>query len=177
MGMTLHPKLSIGVAFDNFDRFVETLSGRNKLHDTVGVAYLTQRLPTIDEQEEEEQFSESGFSSCVADSNTVTEPMCQENEQSRKSKRRRQAYEAKGEDIVPYRKKPKLETNDFLPLNDPKRALVPDSLADAKTRDIVWMINHHVSPNQTPLWVGWNVSTLKDSTEMQKIWYLSPINH
>ena len=94
--MTPNPKLSIGVAFNNFGGFVETLSGKNTLDDTVGIAYQTQRLPTIDEQEEEEeQVSESGVSSCVADSNTVTEPMCQENEQSRKSKRRRRAYDAK----------------------------------------------------------------------------------
>jgi len=28
-----------GVAFDNFDRFVETSSGKDTLHDTVGIIY------------------------------------------------------------------------------------------------------------------------------------------
>ena len=27
------------MAFDNFDRFVETLSGKDTLHDTAGIAY------------------------------------------------------------------------------------------------------------------------------------------
>ncbi|KZS05943.1 Glioma tumor suppressor-like protein [Daphnia magna] len=29
----------IGVAFDNYDRFVETLTGKDTLHDTVGIVY------------------------------------------------------------------------------------------------------------------------------------------
>jgi len=32
-------KLSTGVAFVNFDRFVETSSGKDTLHDTVGILY------------------------------------------------------------------------------------------------------------------------------------------
>jgi len=35
----LSPKLSTGVAFDNFDRFVETSNGKDTLHDTVGILY------------------------------------------------------------------------------------------------------------------------------------------
>ena len=38
-GMKLSPFLSPGVAFDNFDRYVETMSGKDTLHDTVGIAY------------------------------------------------------------------------------------------------------------------------------------------
>jgi len=38
-GVLLSPKLSTGVAFDNFDRFVETSNGKDTLHDTVGILY------------------------------------------------------------------------------------------------------------------------------------------
>lgn len=38
-GIARVPHLSTGVAFDNFDRFVETASGKDTLHDTVGVIY------------------------------------------------------------------------------------------------------------------------------------------
>ncbi|GFX49059.1 hypothetical protein TNCV_786151 [Trichonephila clavipes] len=31
--------LSTGVAFDNFDRYVDTLTGKHTLHDTVGIIY------------------------------------------------------------------------------------------------------------------------------------------
>ena len=34
--MQLSASLSTGVAFDNFDRFIETLSGKDTLGDTVG---------------------------------------------------------------------------------------------------------------------------------------------
>lgn len=33
------PDLNTGVAFDNFDRFVETLNGKDTLHDTVGIIF------------------------------------------------------------------------------------------------------------------------------------------
>ena len=38
-GIEKDPNLATGVAFDNFDRFVETLSGKDTLHDTVGIVY------------------------------------------------------------------------------------------------------------------------------------------
>ena len=38
-GMELKPNLNTGIAFDNYDRYVETLTGKNTLHDTVGIAY------------------------------------------------------------------------------------------------------------------------------------------
>ena len=37
-GMSMDPILCLGVAFDNFDRYVETSCGKNTLHDTVGIA-------------------------------------------------------------------------------------------------------------------------------------------
>ena len=38
-GMSLNPANSIRVAFDNFDRYVETVTGNDTLHDTVDIAY------------------------------------------------------------------------------------------------------------------------------------------
>ena len=40
------PNLSTGVAYDNFDRFVETKSGKDTLHDTVGIIYQNVDLDT-----------------------------------------------------------------------------------------------------------------------------------
>ena len=37
--MTMDSEAGVGLAFDNFDHFVETLSGKDKLRDTVGIAY------------------------------------------------------------------------------------------------------------------------------------------
>ena len=37
--MSLNPPNCIGVASDNFDIYVETVTGRDILHDTVDIAY------------------------------------------------------------------------------------------------------------------------------------------
>ena len=38
-GMSLNASAATNVAWNNFDRFVKTKSGKNTLHDTVGIAY------------------------------------------------------------------------------------------------------------------------------------------
>ena len=38
-GISLSPELCTHVAFDNFDRFVDTINGKETLHDTVGIIY------------------------------------------------------------------------------------------------------------------------------------------
>ena len=38
-GVSSNPASNIDVAFDNFDKFGETVSGKDTLHDTVGKAY------------------------------------------------------------------------------------------------------------------------------------------
>ena len=38
-GMSLQSNAGTGVAWDNYDRFVETQSGKDTLHDTVGITY------------------------------------------------------------------------------------------------------------------------------------------
>ena len=43
--METTPEFNTGIAWDKFDRFVETKSGKDTLHDTVGIAYQTQDVP------------------------------------------------------------------------------------------------------------------------------------
>ena len=38
-GMKTTPELNTGILWDNFDRFVETKSGKDTLHDAIGIAY------------------------------------------------------------------------------------------------------------------------------------------
>ena len=59
-GMSLHSKAGTGVGWDNYDRFVETLSGKDTLHDTVGIAYQItdyQETPRVDFETEVTQSS------------------------------------------------------------------------------------------------------------------------
>ena len=39
--MKLNPRCRTGVAWDNLNRFLETATGKETLHDTVGIAYQT----------------------------------------------------------------------------------------------------------------------------------------
>ena len=43
-GMNMGANACTSLAFDNYDRFVETLTGKDTLHDTVGIAYQTVKL-------------------------------------------------------------------------------------------------------------------------------------
>ena len=69
-GIECTPTLSSGVAWNNFDRFVETSSGKNTLHDTVGI--ICQDIPTdlnienINQDNEPMQMQPQNISSVVA---------------------------------------------------------------------------------------------------------------
>ena len=45
-GMKTTPELNTGILWDNFDRFVETKSGKDTLHDAIGIAYQMRDQPT-----------------------------------------------------------------------------------------------------------------------------------
>ena len=49
--MKRSPNLCTGLAFDNFNRFVETSTGKDTLHDTVCIAYQRQREENANEGE------------------------------------------------------------------------------------------------------------------------------
>ena len=44
-GIKTFPEFNTRIAWDNFDRFAETKSGKNTLHDTVGIAYQIRDIP------------------------------------------------------------------------------------------------------------------------------------
>ena len=47
-GMTCNPVLGSGLSWDNFDRFVTTVTGTDTLYDTVGIAYQARFKDNID---------------------------------------------------------------------------------------------------------------------------------
>ena len=56
-GMSLNANAAAGVAWGNFDRFMETETGKDMLHDTVGIVYqvLEKSQPNILEDNREKQ--------------------------------------------------------------------------------------------------------------------------
>ena len=51
--MKISPNLCTGLAFDNFDRSVETSSGKDTFDDTVCIAYQSQREENANEVDQE----------------------------------------------------------------------------------------------------------------------------
>ena len=92
-GMILDQELGTGVAFVNFDRFVEILSGKDTLHDTVGIVYQTVRSNNDTRQEE---------------ANTACEELLGvDHTKVAYMKKRRRMFDPTGLYIEPYRKKRK----------------------------------------------------------------------
>ena len=100
-GMSLNASAATGVAWDNFDRLVDTKSGKDTLHDTVGIAYqvLDNSRPNILENSQEGQISYK---------NTKLE-------------KRKRSYSPKEFTMTPYRKKPKFVAHGIVQLNDTRR--------------------------------------------------------
>ena len=115
--MDLNANLATGVAFNKFERFIVTLSGKDTLHDTVGMAYQlsaeevenSDKNTTFPEKTSEEKIPEVDLEvALVNGSQNLTHQnhlqySISKNSQSRKDteKKRRRAYEAKGTDIAP----------------------------------------------------------------------------
>lgn len=143
------------VAFDNFDKFVETVNGKDTLHDTVGIVYQNVRdetnahLPKI-----------ANIDSNLRDEN------------SNYTKSRRRKYYSNFDDTVqPYTKG-----------NGPGACLFgskpihPLHLQDADIFDNIWMFNHAFGTSGAKRWFVWNAERISDKNPIQKIGYLPNIN-
>ena len=98
------------------------------------------------------------------------------------------AYQSRSLNIIPYRKKLKLRTSDFLSNDNPKRLKFENTSASMNNWkiDILWMLVNLFSRfskyyvvnlhNLTPLWPGWNSKLIESMQYTQKVWYLHQIN-
>lgn len=108
-GMKHDPSLGTGVAWDNFDRYVETSSGKGTLHDTVGIADQLVRTSPFSDQTCSSLLV-NGASSEVDDS-----PSADTFSSSFFAKRRRRrSYESQFSHLEPYTKKRRIEQTQFL---------------------------------------------------------------
>ncbi|GFW16545.1 hypothetical protein TNCV_2351691 [Trichonephila clavipes] len=132
------PLLCTGVAFDNFDRFVETKSGKDTLHDTVGIIYQNVELHTP---------NESQFVNLLAVNSEGTVIS---------KKRRRRTLEAITVDMqekpVAKRKKNYMDLSAHY-----GEYSLPANLQLYKTIDTAWMISHALKLPNVPMWVGFNI--------------------
>ena len=121
--MKRSPNLCACLAFDNFYHFVETSTGKDTLHDTVGTAYWRQREENANEVDQEYE------------NRTVTEQVIN------KLVKRRRAFVSYDLDIEPYHKKEKITNHVMIPLDDERRNVVPSYLSSGKFKDTLWMFS------------------------------------
>ena len=141
-GMSLNSANKISVAFDNFDIYVETISGKDTLHDTAGIAYKTSSSATgksVDFQAADDQEVEISMH--------VNEESFVVTSDSSQNKKRKREFIATGLDIEPYRKKPKMLFSAMIPRSDVIGSEVSTSLLSAKVSDFLWMAQCSLSNN------------------------------
>ena len=151
-GMGLNASPATGVAWDNFDRFVETKSGKDTLHDIIGIA-----LQVLDNQQP-----------YILEDNQVR----QNSNEKRKLKMRKRLYSSLDLTVTPYRRKPIFPAHGMLELNDVRRLKYEktcDGISSPKKYDFLWMTDFTFNDNDTlPMWIGWNAKHSPQNKTTQK---------
>ncbi|XP_063215726.1 uncharacterized protein LOC134527200 [Bacillus rossius redtenbacheri] len=151
--------LSSGVAWDNYDQFVETSSGKNTLHDTVGIIY--QNIPT----EEELNIIKRNVAS--------TEPRQSSSINVRDlSSRSKCSFEEESFEKLPNSKQSRPEFW-HSSVSSPEDL---QNISNFQRRYFSWVLSHKLQISNTPMWVGYNAKILKDDSRIQKVEYLTQIN-
>lgn len=158
--------LSSGVAWDNYDRFVDTSSGKDTLHDTVGIMY--QDIPTAQELSRNLNINEPDNehqNSNIRDNN----------------KRRKRSYEPNEILILPSAKqsRPDFCTNSANLEGEENITIVqnePRNLVSIQRLNLLWLLSHKLQFEGTPMWTGYIAKSIEDDSKMQKIVYLLQIN-
>ena len=121
-----------GIAWDNYDCFVETKDGKDTLHDTVGISYQTLQKQ-VEPENNENNSIENGIDLEIQ--------RFHDRKDLGNKKKRRRAYSSRMLDIESYRKKPKMGASKLLPPSDKRYAFQPPSLAVAEKKDFLWMFS------------------------------------
>lgn len=158
-GININKTSCTHVAFDNYDRFVETLDGKDTLHDTVGIIYQFKNesenleVPNITHDSEETEIP-------TTSTNVRTI-------------RRRRRFDEIPLEVTPYYKKPKVITTltslENININTASKE-------NAVVRDLIWMFCLSLMPDITPMWTGFNSQTNIEESSVQIVDYLPQIN-
>lgn len=174
------------MAFDNFDRFTETSSGKDTLHDTVGIIY--QNIFNDNNYDFKELLSKDIYELMCkhypdfdTDTHSLDDNLCSSETEpielelitSPPLKRRR--FEGTDTPIQDYTGKPKLKAN-LLPIDHELRKINDTSYNIARKLDKCWVLSKYYQVPRTPMWVGFNSLVVVDNSIKQRVSYLTPIN-
>lgn len=180
-GISLDSNLSTNIAFDNYDRFVDTLSGKDTLHDTVGIIY--QFTPTVIDNNDNEKDADENVQERepeVLENESLEQPNSPSSNNSdntlEKLPRKRRKIEEIPNEIPPYLIKPYAKTN-LMPYEEIIK-LLKDCYGHrvcSHRKNIVWALSLSEIPS-TPMWVGFNNLITIDNSKRQIVDYLPQIN-
>lgn len=145
-GLTSNPNLCTHVAFDNYDRFVETTTGKNTLHDTVGIVYQN--------ADNNNNISSAGF-----ENNMCT------------TRRRRTYISSFDSSIEPYQRR----VRNFGKLIGTIPQM-PESWNDANRFNTIWLLNHVFDTEGSTRWFAFHSQRILDQNPVQRIGYLPNMN-
>lgn len=143
------PDLCTGVAWDNYDRFVETKDGFDTLHDTVGIVY--------------QNISQDTDSDVMA---VNTSNICAAVERSNQRKSFVSCYDTSIDNTY-------VRTQKLFPLLSGR--LSNYSTRDVAHIDNLWMVINALTSTKQK-WRDWNAHITNDPCPKQKIGYLPQIN-
>lgn len=149
------PGLRTHLAFDNFDRYVETIDGKDTLHDTVGIIF--QNVDKSSSNEETAINYDSDSAESTAEEQSVL--------------RRRKYYSQYDTSVQPY-----LRGNRIGPCLKGTEPEISQSLETAHNMNSLWMLFHALNINGAKRWFAWNSERVIDTNPIQKIGYLPTIN-
>lgn len=165
---------STNIAYDNYDRFVETLSGKDTLHDTVGIIYQFTENDTDNESTAQCESEVLEINESVEESNILS--TSRSSSSSSKAPKKRRKLEEITRDIQPYYKKPCAKTN-LMPYNNIIHILQSFKMHKlySDIKNIVWALSVSQIPS-TPMWIGFNNNITIDNSRRQIVDYLPQIN-
>lgn len=156
------PELHTHVAFDNYDRFVETSSGKNTLHDTVGIVYQNKSHESHSISPITANTSVETFSTCSLTANDSDDIP---------GSRRRKYVSKFNSYVEPYARQSQHRL--CLVGNTPN---IPQSLQVATNLNTIWMMNHAYVTSGAKRWFLWNSVRVTDSNPIHNIGYLPNLN-
>lgn len=145
-GITATNRLCTHVALDNFDRFVDTTSGKDTMHDTVGIIYQFPRTDDFDHLE----------------ATTSSAPLVNVNEHEQAPLRKRRRFSEISREIRPYHSKPKA-TLQLLTVDSFSNRIEECKGATeiAMDKDLLWIMSLS-RIDSVPMWLGYNCMMLTD---------------
>lgn len=161
-GIVIDETLSTHVAFDNYDRFVDTPSGKDTLHDTVGIIY---QFVASDSNPRCASSSRRNLMNISNAESDVEGPL-----------RKRRRFLEMPREIQPYYKKSPPKSN-LIPLEEISSILesFTNFSTNSRLKNIIWAMSLSCIPS-TPMWVGFYTGITIDDSQSQTVDYLPQIN-